>query len=57
MFADFLRSNDYCREDSTISFFDKARNTYVFGFNVAKDVKTITKNITKSFINNGHVLV
>jgi hypothetical protein len=56
LLADFLKNNDICREDSTISFWDQHRDSYIFGFNMAKDVKDIKRNIPKRFLQDGVVL-
>jgi hypothetical protein len=56
LLADFLRSSEACREDSTISFWDQQRGAYVFGFNMTRDVKDIKRNIPRRFLSDGLVL-
>jgi hypothetical protein len=55
LLADYLKNGELCREDSTISFFDYGKETYIFGFNMAKDVKDIRKNIASRFLHEGLV--
>lgn len=55
LLADYLRSSEVCREDSTICFWDQQRGAYVFGFNMTKDVKDIKRNIPRRFLSDGLV--
>jgi hypothetical protein len=57
LLADFLRNSEVCREDSTISFWDQQRGAYVFGFNMARDVKDIRRNIPRRFLQDGLVVL
>jgi len=45
--ADYLNTNDYVRDESTISVWDKREGSYKFGFNVFKDVKIFAETCHK----------
>ena len=55
LLADYLKNADLCREDETISLWDESKGGYIFGFNVTKEVRDITRNIAPRFVNGNTV--
>ena len=55
MLADYLKNAEYVREEETLSFWDTIKESYIFGFNIPKEVRDITRNIAPRFINDNSV--
>lgn len=55
MLADFLKNGEFAREEDTLSFWDNTKQSYIFGFNIAKEVKEITRNIAPRFLHDNTV--
>ena len=36
LLAEYLKTNDYCREDASVSLWDPRKEAYIFAFNVTK---------------------
>jgi hypothetical protein len=50
LLVDFLKNSEYCKEDETVSFWDDAKSSYIFGFNVPREVREVTRNIPPRFL-------
>jgi len=50
LLADTLKNGDQCREDETISFWDEDKGSYIFGFNIPREVRDINRNVSPRFI-------
>jgi hypothetical protein len=57
LLADILKNGEHCREDETVSFWDEDKGSYIFGFNIPKEVRDISRNISPRFIKENTVIL